>query len=142
MGRSASSNVFTTSHTPSFGGESAFTDEMSKMDSSFSGDCFDSQILEERGPSPIPPGLFHSSQSENSTVNHEDADACSFASKSPSEDYAADEWAAALVSLADQNKESAQSSLSQQQRGRSTSELSAGSSGSSSTSSSLNALSK
>jgi len=137
MGRSASSNVFTTSHTPSFGGESAFTDEMSKMDSSFSGDCFDSQILEERGPSPIPPGLFHSSQSDDSTVDHEDADACSFASKSPSEDGAADEWAAALVALTDQNKESAQSLLllSKQHRGRSTSVSSNGSDGSSSTSS-------
>jgi hypothetical protein len=125
----------------SFGGESTFTDEMSKMDSSFSGDFFDSQILKEQSPSPCPPGLFHSSQSENSTVNHEDADACSFASKSPSENGAADEWAAALVALADQNKENAHSSLSQQ-RGRSTSELSTGSIGSSSTSSSLDALSK
>lgn len=75
-------------------------------------------------------------------MNPEDADTCSFASKSPSEDCAADEWAAALVALADENKESVQSSLSQQQRARSTSELSAGSSGSSSTSSSLHALSK
>ena len=139
IGRSASSSIFNT-RTPS--GDSAFTDDISKMDSSFSGEFLGSQILEEQGPFPSPPGLFHSSQSENSTVNHEDADACSFASKSPSEDCAADEWAAALVALADENKESAPSSLSQQQRGRSTSELSAGSSGSSSSSSSLNALSK
>lgn len=143
IGRSASSSVFP-SRTSSFGGESAFTDEISKMDSSFSGDFFDSQIIEEHGPSPCPPGLFHSSQSDNSNLDEEDADACSFASKSPSEDGAADEWAAALVALADQNKESAQSLLllSQQHRGRSTSESSSGSDGSSSTSSSLDAFSK
>jgi len=142
MGRSASSVFF--SKTSSFGGESAFTDEMSKMDSSFSGEFFDSLILKEHDTSSTLPGLFHSSQSDNSTVDHEDADDfdCSFTSKSPLDDGAAGDWAAALVAMADQNKESAQSLLllSQQHRGRSTSESSSSSDGSSSTSS--DALSK
>jgi len=61
MGRSASSSIFTP-RTSSFGGESAFTDEMSKMDSSmskmdssFSGEFLDPQI-KEHGPAPTQPG--------------------------------------------------------------------------------------
>jgi len=139
MGRSASSSVFP-SQTSSSCGESAFTDEMSKLDSSFSGEFFDSQTIKEHCPSPSPPGFIHSSQSDNSSIDEEDTDACSFTSKSPSEDGAAVEWAAALVALADQNKEMLLPS--QQHRGRSTSESSSGSNVSSSTSSSLDAFSK
>jgi hypothetical protein len=86
--RSASSSVF--SQVPSIG-ESAFTDELSKVDSAFSGDFFDSQISNNNSN---PPGMVQSSQSDNSSEC--DIDAVSLTSESP-EDCAAEEWAAALI---------------------------------------------
>ncbi|KAL7524928.1 hypothetical protein ACHAXR_002731 [Thalassiosira sp. AJA248-18] len=109
--RSASSSVF--SQVPSLGGESAFTDDLSKMDS-----------------------MVQSSQSDNSL------DGDSFTSDSP-EDSAAGEWAAALVAVADQSmdKESAALLFGRDRSISESSESSSGSDGSSSSSSSC-ALSK
>ena len=96
--RSASSSVFTP--VASFGGESAFTDELSKVDSAFSSDFFrDSESSGNNNSHP--PGMVQSSQSDNS-FDADDDDVVSFTSENP-EDSAAGEWAAALVAVADQS---------------------------------------
>ncbi|KAL7545653.1 hypothetical protein ACHAWF_009004 [Thalassiosira exigua] len=136
--RSASSSVFSQfSQVQSLGGESAFTDELSKVDSAFSGDLFDSQSTTNNNSNP--PGMVQSSQSDNSSFEgreqEEDDDAVSFASDSP-EDCAAGEWAAALVAVADQSmdKESAAIILNRNRSISESSDTSSGSSGSHSTS--------
>mmetsp|Transcript_15668 Transcript_15668/g.28416 ORF Transcript_15668/g.28416 Transcript_15668/m.28416 type:complete len:892 (+) Transcript_15668:604-3279(+) len=154
MGRSASSNVF--SRVSSLGGESAFTDELSKGNSALSsGDLFyDSNLSSNKNPSQFPmPGMVQSSQSEDISSEDDDDDAnCSFTSEANSEDCAAGEWAAALVAEADQTIDNEGSHallmFGQEHRDRSISESSESSSGSSgsegslSTSSSSNALSR
>ena len=91
MVRAASSSVF--SAVPSVGGESAFTDELSKVDSAFSSDLFDSQTSNNNSN---PPGMVQSSQSDNSECDDEFGE--SFTSESP-EDFAAGEWAGANLSF-------------------------------------------
>lgn len=86
--RSASSSVF--SQVPSLG-ESAFTDELSKVDSAFSADFFDSHNSRKNSN---PPGMVQSSQSDDSSAG--DIDAVSLTSENP-EDSAAGQWAAALI---------------------------------------------
>lgn len=137
--RSASSSVF--SQVPSLGGESAFTDELSKVDSAFSeGEFYDSQASNNNSSRGCAPSMVQSSQSDNS-LDGDDAEDCSFASDSPED--CAGQWAAALVTMADQSmdKESATLLFA---RDRSTSESSDSSSGSdgSSSSTSTDALSK
>lgn len=95
--RSASSSVF--SQVPSLGGESAFTDELSKVDSAISRDFFDSLTSNKTSN---PPGMVQSSQSDNSFDENGDDDAVSFTSEGP-EYCAAGEWAAALVAVTDQS---------------------------------------
>mmetsp|Transcript_12980 Transcript_12980/g.27970 ORF Transcript_12980/g.27970 Transcript_12980/m.27970 type:complete len:903 (+) Transcript_12980:1530-4238(+) len=151
--RSQSSAIF--SRVSSLGGESAFTDELSKVDSAFSSGeiIYNSETSKENFQCP-PPGMVQSSQSdfsEDEDNDMDDVDAhsdCSFTSENPSEDCAAGEWAAALLVVADQSmdKESLQASLllNKQLRERSISESSdssSGSSGSEGSSSSSNALS-
>ena len=85
--RSASSAVF-----------SVFTDELSRVDSTFSKGCRDSES--SNNTSECPPGMVHASQSDNSSDG--DDDAASFASECH-EDSAAGEWAAALFAVADQS---------------------------------------
>mmetsp|Transcript_23351 Transcript_23351/g.49963 ORF Transcript_23351/g.49963 Transcript_23351/m.49963 type:complete len:900 (+) Transcript_23351:725-3424(+) len=149
--RSQSSAVF--SRVSSLGGESAFTDELSKIDSAVSSGFkvdsdvlssgeifFDSQTTKDNFKCP-PPGMVQSSQSdfsedEDNDINNVDATSVySFTSDSPSEDCAAGEWAAALVAVADKSMdiESLQKSLllGQKLRDRSVSESSEFSSGSS-----------
>jgi hypothetical protein len=132
--RSASSSVF--SQVASIGGESAFTDELSKVDSAFSGDFFGSQCSSRNNSNP--PGMVQSSQSDNS----DDDDLVSFTSDSP-EENAAGEWAAALVAVADQSMDKDGAALAFG-RDRSVSESSNSSSDSddSSSSSSTHDLSK
>jgi len=120
--RSASSSVF--SLAPSLGGESAFTDELSKVNSAFSSDFCDSQTSRMNSN---PPGMVQSSQSDNSSDGNENDDA-SFTRENP-EDFAAGEWAAALVAVADQSMDKENALL--YGRVRSTSESSASSSRSS-----------
>ena len=114
--RSASSSFFS-----SVGGESAFTDELSKVDSALSGELFDSQTSNNNSNSP---GMVHSSQSDNSTNAEDDDFTESFTSET--EDCAAGQWAAALVAVADQSleKDKNSSSLSFGGRNRSISESS------------------
>jgi hypothetical protein len=131
--RSASSSVF--SQVPSLGGESVFTDELSKYDSNFSADFFDSQTSN----STTAPGMVQSSQSDNSSDGNREEDAVSFTSEGP-DDCAAGEWAAALVAVADQSMDKDSAALLFG-RGRSTSEAS-NSSSSSDDSRSTSALSK
>lgn len=131
--RSASSSVF--SQVASLGGESAFTDELSRVNSAFSGDFYDSQTSNNN--SSCPPGMVQSSQSDSC----DDNDAESFASEP--EDCAAGEWAAALVAVADQSMDKENAALLFGQRDRSISESSDSSSGSDSSSdTSSNDLSK
>jgi len=141
--RSSSSSVF--SRLSSYGGESAFTDELSKVTSSeySAGDMFRFSDLSKNNNLSQMPGMVQSSNSDIS--DHEDAD-CSFASDTPSED-AAGEWAAELVAVADQSmdKKSVLHMFSDQFRERSSSESSeatSSSDGSSSATSSSNELSK
>jgi len=126
--RSASSSVF--SQVPSLG-ESAFTDELSKVESAFSADLFDSQTS---NISSNPPGMIQSSQSDNSSAG--DIDAVSLTSENP-EDCAAGQWASALIDQS-MDKDSAAFLFG---RDRSISE-SSDSSSSSGTSSSCKGLSK
>lgn len=139
--RSASSSVF--SQVPSLGGESAFTDELSKVDSAFAeGEFYDSQTSNNSHL----PGMVQSSLSDHSpdTIDDEDDDVHSFASDSP-EGCAAGQWAAALVAVADQSmdKENATALVfSQLHRERSISESSNSSSGSGDSSYGSSALSK
>jgi hypothetical protein len=85
--RSTSSAVF-----------SVFTDELSRVESTVSKGCRDSESPNNN--SECPPGVVHTSQSDNSSNG--DDDATSFASECH-EDSAAGEWAAALVAVADQS---------------------------------------
>lgn len=122
--RSASSAVV--SRASSLGGGSifsAFTDELSKVDSAYSEEFCDSTCASRQNSSQCPPGMVHTSQSDNSTADIDDADACSFASEVPSEDGGAGEWAAALVAVADQSMDK-DTFLGKQQRDRSISESS------------------
>mmetsp|Transcript_15280 Transcript_15280/g.36658 ORF Transcript_15280/g.36658 Transcript_15280/m.36658 type:complete len:892 (-) Transcript_15280:166-2841(-) len=146
MIRAASSSVF--SQAPSFGGESAFTDELTKVDSAFSEAEFSFSMTSSnynrssQSSSQCPPGMVQSSQSSSDGDRGDDAN--SFASDSP-EDCEAGQWAAALVAVADQSmdKDSA-ALLFGKNRDRSVSDSSESSSGSSSSdgSSSSNVLSK
>lgn len=146
------------SRVSSLGGESAFTDELSKANSAFSSGeiLFDPQTTKDNFQCP-PPSMVQSSQSdlseeEDIDIDEVGDDVCSFTSENPSEDCAAGDWAAALVAMADKSmdKDTLQASLllDQKLRDRSISEssgFSSGSSGSyesSSTSSTTNALSK
>jgi len=130
---SASSPVF--SAVLSLGGESAFTDELSKVNSSFSGaEFFDSQISNNNPP----PGMVQSSLSDHSSDSIEDDEdeVRSFTSDAPDGCAAAGEWAAQLVAGVDQSmdNEKVSSSLifSNSHRDRSISESSNSSDGSSS----------
>lgn len=140
--RSASSSVF--SQVTSLGGESAFTDELSKVDSRYEGEFFDSQTSNNT----LPPSMMQSSLSDHSsdTIDDDDEDARSFASDSP-EGCAAGHWAAALVAVADQSMDKENTTtlaFSQSHRERSISESSnaTGSSENSSSSYGSSALSK
>ena len=115
--RSASSSFFS-----SVGGESAFTDELSKVDSALSGELFDSQTSNNNSS----PGMVQSSQSDNSSTNAEEDDFTESSFTSETEDCAAGQWAAALVAVADQSleKDKNASSLSFGGRNRSISESS------------------
>jgi hypothetical protein len=138
--RSASSSVF--SQVQSMGGESVFTDELSKMDSAFSEAEFCDSV-NSNSNSQCPPGMVQTSQSDNSSDGDRGDDANSFASDSP-EDCAAGQWAAELVAVADQSMDKESAALLFGNRDRSISESSNTSSGSSdgSSSTSTDALSK
>ena len=77
--RSISSSVF--SQVPSMGGESSFSDEL-----------FDTQALKSQEPPP----MVQSSQSDNSSND-------GYSSSSAPDEYEADDWALAVVALADES---------------------------------------
>mmetsp|Transcript_25408 Transcript_25408/g.41272 ORF Transcript_25408/g.41272 Transcript_25408/m.41272 type:complete len:899 (+) Transcript_25408:75-2771(+) len=125
--RSASSSVF--SQVPSLGGESAFTDELFRGSSNLSGGDFSSSEFHSRASSmnTNPPEVVQSSQSDDNSF---DSASCSFASGP--DDAEADEWAADMIAIADQNMEIKENGLFG--RNRSTSESSSSSSEGSSSS--------
>jgi hypothetical protein len=120
--RSASSSVF--SQVPSLGGESAFTDELFRGGSNLSGEDFSSSAEFHSRPSSMntnPPEVVQSSQSDDNSF---DSASCSFASGP--DDAEADEWAADMIAIADQNMNTKENGLFG--RNRSTSESSSSSS--------------
>mmetsp|Transcript_139 Transcript_139/g.180 ORF Transcript_139/g.180 Transcript_139/m.180 type:complete len:902 (+) Transcript_139:616-3321(+) len=126
--RSASSSVF--SQVPSMGGESAFTDELFRGSSNLSGEDL-STPFDSRASSmnTNPPEVVQSSQSDDNSF---DSASCSFASGP--DDVEADEWAADMIAIADQNMDIKENGLFG--RNRSTSESSSSSSESNSSSNS------
>lgn len=127
--RSASSSVF--SQVPSMGGESVFTDELFRGGSNLSGEELSTEFHSRASSmSANPPEVVQSSQSDENSF---DSASCSF--ESGPDDVEADEWAADMIAMADQNMDVKENGLFGRSRTTSESTSSSGEGSSSSDSS-------
>jgi len=127
--RSASSSVF--SQVPSMGGESVFTDELFRGGSNLSGEELSTEFHSRTSSmSANPPEVVQSSQSDENSF---DSASCSF--ESGPDDVEADEWAADMIAMADQNMDIKDNGLFGRSRTTSESSTSSGEGSSSSDSS-------